>query len=180
MRSLRLDLRLPLLENNGLFGIDVSDKQHQRDLPKRAEEQPSDWTWYLSLLHGMEDQTTQFTLYVWPGQWGLPSYEPLCLAAIMYLQTALPGQFNVAECNNPDISPSGGWVSNSFQRFQTLQFESRDRATAFSGPWQAYRHLASVNHQTCSRFEEAISAVRLGRSFDTFRMVTEKCLGFSY
>jgi sorting and assembly machinery component 37 len=24
---------------------------------------------------------------------------------------ALPGQFNVAECNNPDISPSGGWVS---------------------------------------------------------------------
>ncbi|KXN92218.1 hypothetical protein AN958_08671 [Leucoagaricus sp. SymC.cos] len=48
-----------------------------------------------------------FILYVWPGQWDLPSVDPLCLAAVLYLQLALPGEFSISECNNPDISPSG-------------------------------------------------------------------------
>jgi sorting and assembly machinery component 37 len=52
-----------------------------------------------------------FSLYVWPGQWGLPSFDPICLATVLYLQLTLPGDFSISECNNPDISPSGGWVS---------------------------------------------------------------------
>ncbi|KAF5357900.1 hypothetical protein D9756_001416 [Leucocoprinus leucothites] len=52
-------------------------------------------------------ESPAFTLYVWPGQWGLPSFDPICLAAVLYLQLALPGEFTISECNNPDISPSG-------------------------------------------------------------------------
>lgn len=33
--------------------------------------------------------------------------DPCCLAAIMYLQLALPGKFTVAHCMNPDLSPTG-------------------------------------------------------------------------
>ncbi|KAL1758357.1 hypothetical protein FB107DRAFT_207506 [Schizophyllum commune] len=47
------------------------------------------------------------TLYVWPGEWGLPSMDPSCLAAILYLQLALPGKFTVSHCMNPDLSPTG-------------------------------------------------------------------------
>jgi len=46
-------------------------------------------------------------LYVWPGQWSLPSFDPQCLAALLYLQLAIPGQFTVAECSYPDLSPTG-------------------------------------------------------------------------
>ncbi|KAI0064474.1 hypothetical protein BV25DRAFT_1800262 [Artomyces pyxidatus] len=47
------------------------------------------------------------TLHVWPAKWDLPSIEPSSLAAILYLQLAIPGRFAVQECTNPDISPSG-------------------------------------------------------------------------
>jgi sorting and assembly machinery component 37 len=46
-------------------------------------------------------------LHVWPGQWDLPSFDPQCLAALLYLQLAIPGQFRVAECSYPDLSPTG-------------------------------------------------------------------------
>ena len=46
-------------------------------------------------------------LHVWPGQWALPSFDPQCLAALLYLQLAIPGQFHVAECSYPDLSPTG-------------------------------------------------------------------------
>lgn len=49
-------------------------------------------------------------LHVWPGKWGLPSFDPTCLATILYFQLVLPGAFSILECNNPDISPSGRWV----------------------------------------------------------------------
>ncbi|KAF9454643.1 hypothetical protein P691DRAFT_796183 [Macrolepiota fuliginosa MF-IS2] len=48
-----------------------------------------------------------FTLHVWPGQWGLPSFDPTCLATVLYLQFTVPGEFSISECTNPDISPSG-------------------------------------------------------------------------
>lgn len=51
--------------------------------------------------------TTDITLHIWPGQWDLPSFEPLCLATLLYLQLAIPGKFQVAECNDPDLSPTG-------------------------------------------------------------------------
>ncbi|KAL1741320.1 hypothetical protein HDZ31DRAFT_45690 [Schizophyllum fasciatum] len=47
------------------------------------------------------------TLYVWPGEWGLPSMDPACLAAILYLQLAVPGRYIVSHCLNPDLSPTG-------------------------------------------------------------------------
>lgn len=49
----------------------------------------------------------KLALYVWPGQWGLPSFDPFCLATVLYLQLAIPEQFTVTECANPDVSPNG-------------------------------------------------------------------------
>ncbi|CAA7271559.1 unnamed protein product [Cyclocybe aegerita] len=46
-------------------------------------------------------------LHVWPGQWDLPSFDPLCLASVLYLQFAIPGKFKVVETSNPDASPAG-------------------------------------------------------------------------
>ncbi|KDR73498.1 hypothetical protein GALMADRAFT_251207 [Galerina marginata CBS 339.88] len=46
-------------------------------------------------------------LHIWPGQWGLPSFDPLCLAAVLYLQLAIPGKFSVKQCSIPDSSPTG-------------------------------------------------------------------------
>jgi len=51
--------------------------------------------------------SSDIVLYVWPGKWALPSFDPQCLAALLYLQLAIPGQFRVAECSYPDISPTG-------------------------------------------------------------------------
>lgn len=62
------------------------------------------------LLGTMNDcslPSSRIVLYVWPGQWSLPSFDPQCLAALLYLQLAIPGQFTVAECSYPDLSPTG-------------------------------------------------------------------------
>ncbi|KDQ60995.1 hypothetical protein JAAARDRAFT_173425 [Jaapia argillacea MUCL 33604] len=48
-----------------------------------------------------------FVLHVWPGNWDLPSIEPSCLVAILYLQAAIPGKFALSTCTDPDLSPSG-------------------------------------------------------------------------
>ncbi|KAF7304994.1 Tom37 domain-containing protein [Mycena kentingensis (nom. inval.)] len=37
----------------------------------------------------------------------LPSLDPACLAAYLYLQTRIPGRFSVSPCTNIDLSPSG-------------------------------------------------------------------------
>lgn len=72
----------------------------------------------------MDGQTSSpFTLYVWPGQWGLSSFDPTCLATVLYLQLTVPGEFSISECNNPDISPTGRWVSVSSQRITSSQLE---------------------------------------------------------
>ncbi|KAG2750637.1 hypothetical protein P692DRAFT_20831842 [Suillus brevipes Sb2] len=52
-------------------------------------------------------QPTLCTLHIWPNRWNLPSIDPSCIAAIFYLQLAIPGKFEVVECTNPDVSPSG-------------------------------------------------------------------------
>ncbi|EAU88816.1 hypothetical protein CC1G_01189 [Coprinopsis cinerea okayama7 len=46
-------------------------------------------------------------LYVWPKLWDLPSFDPYCLTAILYLQLAIPGDFTIIECTDVDLSPSG-------------------------------------------------------------------------
>ncbi|KAG0699643.1 outer mitochondrial membrane transport complex protein-domain-containing protein [Suillus ampliporus] len=52
-------------------------------------------------------QPTLCTLHIWPSRWNLPSIDPSCVAAVFYLQLAIPGKFEVVECTNPDVSPSG-------------------------------------------------------------------------
>ncbi|KIJ69017.1 hypothetical protein HYDPIDRAFT_80765 [Hydnomerulius pinastri MD-312] len=48
-----------------------------------------------------------YILHIWPSKWNLQSLDPACLAAVMYLQLAIPGKFQVAECSNPDASSNG-------------------------------------------------------------------------
>ncbi|KAM6500393.1 hypothetical protein JOM56_003407 [Amanita muscaria] len=46
-------------------------------------------------------------LHITPADWGLPSVNPSCLAAVLFLQLSIPGKFSVSECTNPDASPTG-------------------------------------------------------------------------
>lgn len=46
-------------------------------------------------------------LHIWPGRWDLPSFDPLCLATVLYLQVTIPGKFRLIECSNSDSSPTG-------------------------------------------------------------------------
>ena len=48
-------------------------------------------------------------LHVWPGEFGLASMEPTCLAAVLYLQLVIPDKFIVEESTSPDYSPNGTW-----------------------------------------------------------------------
>ncbi|KAG2158236.1 uncharacterized protein EDB93DRAFT_1120544 [Suillus bovinus] len=52
-------------------------------------------------------QPTLCTLHIWPSRWNLPSVDPTCTAAVLYLQLTIPGKFEVTECTNPDVSPNG-------------------------------------------------------------------------
>lgn len=48
-----------------------------------------------------------FELHVWGPAFGLPSIDPHCLAAIAYLQQAVPaGKWVVTASSNPTISPT--------------------------------------------------------------------------
>ena len=46
-------------------------------------------------------------LHIWPGAFGMASIEPTCLAAVLYLQLVIPGNFTVEESTTPDYSPNG-------------------------------------------------------------------------
>ena len=50
---------------------------------------------------------TNVVLHVWPGAFGLASIEPTCLAAVLYLQIAIPDRFTLEESTTPDYSPNG-------------------------------------------------------------------------
>ena len=51
--------------------------------------------------------TGNVVLHIWPGEFGLASIEPTCLAAVLYLQLVIPGNFTVEESTTPDYSPNG-------------------------------------------------------------------------
>ncbi|KAK0228654.1 hypothetical protein IW262DRAFT_630747 [Armillaria fumosa] len=57
--------------------------------------------------HSLTMTESEIVLYIWPGQWGLHSFEPMCLAAVIFLQLSIPGKFSVVECTNPELSPTG-------------------------------------------------------------------------
>ncbi|KAG6918117.1 hypothetical protein DXG01_016305 [Tephrocybe rancida] len=54
--------------------------------------------------------TSEITLHVWPSKFGLPSMEPSCLAAVLYLQPLFSGTVSIIECSDPTLSPTGGCV----------------------------------------------------------------------
>jgi hypothetical protein len=58
---------------------------------------------------GMEANSSQskVVLHIWPGSWKLLSVDPSCLAAVLYLQLSIPGNFSIVESSNPDIAPNG-------------------------------------------------------------------------
>ncbi|PAV24031.1 hypothetical protein PNOK_0109900 [Pyrrhoderma noxium] len=49
----------------------------------------------------------ELVLHVWPSRWDLPTFTAECLASVIYLQLAIPGEFVVEESINPDLSPNG-------------------------------------------------------------------------
>ena len=51
--------------------------------------------------------TAHVVLHIWPGAFGLASVEATCLAAVLYLQMAIPGQFALEESTTPEYSPNG-------------------------------------------------------------------------
>src|SRR5882762_11513992 len=61
----------------------------------------------LSLPMSQLTDPSQLVLHIWPGKWNLPSIDPSCLAAVLYLQLAIPGQFHISECTNPDLFHNG-------------------------------------------------------------------------
>lgn len=61
----------------------------------------------------MSPSESEFVLHIWPGKWDLPTFDPQCLAAVIYLQNSAPTQFRIAESTNPDLSPTGMHSSNS-------------------------------------------------------------------
>ncbi|KAH7913757.1 hypothetical protein BJ138DRAFT_563355 [Hygrophoropsis aurantiaca] len=48
-----------------------------------------------------------YTLHIWPSKWNLPSFDPTCVAAVLYLQLTISGKFKVIECTDPDLSSNG-------------------------------------------------------------------------
>lgn len=64
----------------------------------------------MSASTSASDETTpaaDVVLHIWPGAFGLASIEPTCLAAVLYLQLAIPGKFTLEESTTPDYSPNG-------------------------------------------------------------------------
>jgi len=49
----------------------------------------------------------KLTLYIWPQHWNLPSFDPDCLSSVFFLQLNFAGRYDLVECTDPDLSPSG-------------------------------------------------------------------------
>lgn len=100
---------------------------------------------------------SQIILYVWPGRWNLPSIDPSCLAAVLYLQLAIPGQFHIAECANPDLSPNGTFL---FQNIYIVDFD-----VLLAGQLPFLTHL----HHTISSLPSIFKYASAQHSSDTAR-----------
>eukprot|EP00121_Abeoforma_whisleri_P003319 Awhi_evm1s2980 len=52
-----------------------------------------------------EDRKAPFTLFLWEGDHDLPTFDPDCLAVLMFCRVSkIPVE--TAVCNNPRLSPS--------------------------------------------------------------------------
>jgi sorting and assembly machinery component 37 len=64
-----------------------------------------------------QNRSTELVLHVWPSQWELPSLDPQCIAAVLYMQLTFPGRYSIVECTDPDQSPSGTHFTKDGQSF---------------------------------------------------------------
>jgi hypothetical protein len=69
----------------------------------------------------MSASHSEFILHIWPGKWNLQSIDPHCLAAALYLQLSIPGKYSIIESVNPDLSPSGKYLSALHGKHRTSQ-----------------------------------------------------------
>ena len=89
-------------------------------------------------------------LYVWPAQWGLPTFDPLCLAALLYLQHSIPGKFQVVECSDPDASPTGNyWFPLHLSPSLMNTVPSAYRSTSLPRPRAAYDGRLRAHRVIC-------------------------------
>ncbi|EJD41062.1 hypothetical protein AURDEDRAFT_186723 [Auricularia subglabra TFB-10046 SS5] len=105
--------------------------------------------------------TTRFQLYIWPGEWGLPSIDPHSLAAALYLQLVAPGKFLLVESVDADSAPHGqlpyivheGRTVSGFSAIVSylasegaLDDKLRPAEAATSVAWQAFigSHLGTI------------------------------------
>ncbi|KAJ8078973.1 hypothetical protein PM082_013257 [Marasmius tenuissimus] len=63
---------------------------------------------------------SQPKLHIWPGMWNLPSWDPSCLAAVIFLQLVIPGSFSVVEDLNPDASITGSHGDQVFAPLSSI------------------------------------------------------------
>jgi sorting and assembly machinery component 37 len=55
-------------------------------------------------------ENTMLELHVWGPAFGLPSIDAHCLAAIAYLQQAVPrGKWQLVASSDPALSPTSTW-----------------------------------------------------------------------
>ena len=76
-------------------------------------------TSYLQSYSDMNECTlpsSDIVSHIWLGQWALPSFDPQCLAALLYLQLTIPipRQSRVADCSYPNLSPASRSFVSSF------------------------------------------------------------------
>ncbi|KAF8643848.1 hypothetical protein AX16_008865 [Volvariella volvacea WC 439] len=96
--------------------------------------------------------SSPLVLYIWPAGWDLPSIDPLCLAALLYLQLTVLGGFSVVECNDPDRSPSG-----------QLPFLTHEEQVVTSFP-AIVKYIASLKRTKNANLDSPLSAAQKGQS----------------
>ncbi|KAL0577949.1 hypothetical protein V5O48_004056 [Marasmius crinis-equi] len=80
---------------------------------------------------------SKLKLHIWPGKWTLPSWDPSCLAAVMFLQLSAPGLFSLVEDCNPDASTTG--------QFPYLQHGDGDDEQIYAPLSSIIQHVLSLS-----------------------------------
>ncbi|EKM55137.1 uncharacterized protein PHACADRAFT_120191 [Phanerochaete carnosa HHB-10118-sp] len=98
-------------------------------------------------------------LHIWPKTEQNLSLDPACVAALLYLQLAIPNQFELDYTTDPDLSPSGRllpYLSHGLHKVasfesivkyvERLAFEGRRHLDEDLGPLEKAQNAARVAH----------------------------------
>lgn len=88
---------------------------------------------------------SELVLHVWPSGWDLPSINAECLAVIIYAQLAIPGEFVVEECTDPDLSPNGAQRCLNFSK--NCPLNNLHRTVAISNSWAIVHSVLPLDHK---------------------------------